>query len=135
MWVGGIGCLGKERAMSYMLVVMQTEGGKPRTVEEKRVAAERMERMQRFGASLHARGILQAADSLRSDADGVRVVRRDGKFSFSDGPFTESKEIIGGFFLIDVKTREEAVELATQCPAAEWSVVEVRQSGPCFDAE
>jgi hypothetical protein len=121
--------------MSYMLVVMQTEGGKPRTAEEKQVAAERMQRMQRFGASLQARGILQAADSLRSDAEGVRVVRREGKLGFSDGPFTESKEIIGGFFLIDVKTREEAVELATQCPAAEWSTVEVRQSGPCFDAE
>ncbi|QAT85755.1 DGPF domain-containing protein [Corallococcus coralloides] len=119
--------------MSYMLVVMQAGGGKPQTAEEKRVAADRMERMRSFGASLQARGILQAADSLRSDAEGIRVERRDGKLSFSDGPFTESKEIIGGFFLIDVKTREEAVELATQCPAAEWSTVEVRQSGPCYD--
>lgn len=119
--------------MSYMLVVMQTVGGKPQTVEEKRVAAERMERMRGFGAGLQARGILRAADSLRSDMEGIRVERREGKLSFSDGPFTESKEIIGGFFLVDVKTREEALELASQCPAAEWSTVEVRQSGPCFD--
>ncbi len=119
--------------MSYMLVVMQTEGGKPHTAEDKRVAAERMERMRSFGEALHARGILLAADSLRSDEDGVRVVRREGRLRFSDGPFTESKEIIGGFFLVDVKTREEALELASQCPATEWTTVELRQSGPCFE--
>ncbi|RKI07057.1 dehydrogenase [Corallococcus sp. AB030] len=119
--------------MAYMLVVRQVEGGMPQTEEGKRVSADRMERMMGFGASLQARGILKAADSLRSDSEGIRVERRDGKLSFSDGPFTESKEIIGGFFLVDVKTREEALELATQCPAAEWSTVEVRQCGPCYD--
>ncbi|RKH68023.1 YciI family protein [Corallococcus aberystwythensis] len=119
--------------MSYMLVVKQVEVSAPRTAEGKRVSEERMKRMLAFGAALQARGILQAADSLRSDAEGIRVERRDGKLSFSDGPFTESKEIIGGFFLIDVKTREEALEFATQCPAAEWSTVEVRQCGPCYD--
>ncbi|RKG71647.1 dehydrogenase [Corallococcus sp. CA054B] len=119
--------------MSYMLVVKQVGNSKAFTEEEKRVSANRMERMLRFGASLQERGILVAADSLRSDEEGVRVVRRDGKLSFIDGPFTESKEIIGGFFLINVETREEAVEWATQCPAAEWSTVEVRQCGPCYD--
>ncbi|RKH52895.1 dehydrogenase [Corallococcus sp. AB050B] len=119
--------------MSYMLAVRQTSGGKAQTAEEKRVSADRMKRMLGFGAALQARGILLAAESLRSDEEGIRVERREGKLSFMDGPFTESKEIIGGFFLIDVKTREEAVELATQCPAAEWSTVEVRQCGPCYD--
>ncbi|MBN8227840.1 dehydrogenase [Corallococcus macrosporus] len=119
--------------MSYMLVVRQTMGGKSQTAEEKRVSEDRMKRMLGFGAMLQERGILMAADSLRSDEEGIRVERREGKLSFKDGPFTESKEIIGGFFLIDVKTREEAVELATQCPAAEWSTVEVRQTGPCYD--
>ncbi|MBN9685550.1 MULTISPECIES: YciI family protein [unclassified Corallococcus] len=119
--------------MAYMLVVKQVGNSKAFTEEENRVAAARMERMLRFGASLQERGIFLAGDSLRSDAEGVRVERRDGKLSFSDGPFTESKEIIGGFFLVDVKTREEALELATQCPAAEWSTVEVRQCGPCYE--
>ncbi|NOK34633.1 dehydrogenase [Corallococcus exercitus] len=119
--------------MSYMLVVKQIEGGAPKTAEGKRVSADRMERMLRFGAMLQERGIFLAGESLRSDAEGIRVERRDGKLSFSDGPFTESKEIVGGFFLINVKTREEALELATQCPAAEWSTVEVRQCGPCYD--
>lgn len=119
--------------MSYMLAVRQTIGGKAQTAEEKRVSADRMKRMLGFSAALQDRGILLAAESLRSDEEGIRVERREGKLSFKDGPFTESKEIIGGFFLIDVKTREEAVELATQCPAAEWSTVEVRQCGPCYD--
>ncbi|RKH14119.1 dehydrogenase [Corallococcus sp. CA053C] len=119
--------------MSFMVLVQQV-GSRPRTEDERRVAAERMERMQRYGADLQARGLLLAADSLKSDEDGVRIAVRGGKRSFSDGPFTESKEIIGGFFLIDVRTREEAVEIASQCPAAEWSTVEVRQSGPCYDA-
>ncbi|NOJ93941.1 dehydrogenase [Corallococcus coralloides] len=119
--------------MAYMLVVRQTLGGKSQTAEEKRVSADRMERMLGFRAALQERGILVAADSLRSDEEGIRVERRDGKLSFSDGPFTESKEIIGGFFLINVETREEAVEWATQCPAAEWSTVEVRKCGPCYD--
>ena len=121
--------------MPFMLMVMETgpRTTNPLTEQARSIAAERMERMRSFGADLQARGILLAADSLRSDAEGVRVSIRDGKRSLSDGPFTESKEIVGGFFLVAVETREEALALASQCPAAEWSTVEVRQSGPCFD--
>ncbi|RYZ42465.1 MAG: dehydrogenase [Myxococcaceae bacterium] len=119
--------------MSFMLLIQSGERGRPRTESERRTAAERMERMQRYGADLHARGLLVAADSLRTDEDGVRIEMRAGKRTFSDGPFTESKEIVGGFFLINVKTREEALAIASECPAAEWSTVEVRQSGPCYD--
>jgi hypothetical protein len=49
-----------------------------------------------------------------------------------DGPFAEAKEMVGGFFLLDCKTREEAVAIAKQCPAAEWAMVEVRAVGPCY---
>ncbi|MCY1037045.1 YciI family protein [Corallococcus sp. BB11-1] len=118
--------------MSFMVLVQQS-GARARTDGERRVAAERMARMQRYGADLKARGLLLASDSLRSDEEGVRIQVRDGKRTFSDGPFTESKEIVGGFFLIDVHTREEALAIASECPAAEWTIVEVRQSGPCFD--
>ena len=120
--------------MAYMLLVQEVGGGrKPQSVDEKRVSADRMERMQRFGAGLQSRGILKASDSLRSSSEGVRLELREGKRTFSDGPFTESKEIIGGFFLIDVRTREEALAIASECPAAEWSTVEIREVGPCYD--
>jgi hypothetical protein len=49
-----------------------------------------------------------------------------------DGPFAEAKEMVGGFFLVDVPTREEAVALARECPAAEWAEIEVRALGPCY---
>ena len=48
------------------------------------------------------------------------------------GPFSETKEMIGGFFLLDCGSREEALRIAEQCPAAAWASVEVRELGPCF---
>ena len=76
--------------------------------------------------------MLRASQSLRTDADGVRVRSRGGKREQIDGPFAESKEMIGGFFILDVATREEAVAIAGEVPAAEWATVEVREFGPCF---
>jgi hypothetical protein len=69
---------------------------------------------------------------LKSTEDGVRVQRRGGQAALIDGPFAEAKEMIGGFFLLDVATRDEAVAIANECPAAEWCTVEVRELGPCF---
>ena len=57
---------------------------------------------------------------------------RDGERSVIDGPFAEAKEMIGGFFLLDCDTREEALALAAECPAAAWATVEVRELGPAF---
>jgi len=62
----------------------------------------------------------------------VRVQVRGGKASFVDGPFAEAKEMVGGFFLLDCETKEEAIAIAGECPAAEWATVEVREFGPCF---
>lgn len=49
-----------------------------------------------------------------------------------DGTFTEAREMIGGFFLVDCASREDAVELAVLCPAAQWATIEVRETGPCY---
>jgi hypothetical protein len=62
----------------------------------------------------------------------VRVAQRDGKALRIDGPFAESKELIGGFFLLDCDDREQAIAIAAQCPAAQWATVEVRELGPCY---
>lgn len=118
--------------MAYMLLVVESgENRRSRSVEEGRLA---MERMLHFDTSLKARGLCKASDSLRSDAEGVRLQVRGGKRTVSDGPFTESKEIVGGFFLLECRTREEALAIAHECPALEWgAIVEVRETGPCYE--
>jgi hypothetical protein len=60
------------------------------------------------------------------------VAVRGGRSSVMDGPFTEAREMIGGFFLLDCASKEEALAIARECPAAEWASVEVRETGPCF---
>lgn len=88
--------------------------------------------MIEFSQDLKTRGLLLASESLTSQRDAVRVSRQGSKTQLLDGPFSEAKEIVGGFFLLDVKTREEAIAIAARCPAAEWCTVEVRTLGPCY---
>lgn len=88
--------------------------------------------MMKFSADLQQRGLLTASQSLRSDADAVRVRVREGRRVLTDGPFSEAKEMVGGYFLLTCKTREEAVKIAADCPAAQWATVEVREFGPCY---
>ncbi|EKU82698.1 YciI family protein [Massilia timonae] len=90
------------------------------------------ERMIRWGEDLKERGLLLAAESLASTDSAVRVTVPAGKARLIDGPFAEAKEMVGGFFMVDVDSRDEAVALAAECPAAEWATVEVRALAPCF---
>jgi len=117
--------------MPYMLLVVEDPGQrKTRSPEEGRQAYGRM---LRFTDDLKARGLRKASDSLRSQAGAVRVAVRHGKSVVRDGPFAECKEMVGGFFLLDCKTREEAIAIAHECPAAEWATVEVREVGTCWE--
>lgn len=116
--------------MAYLLLIVEPRGQRAeRTPEEGRQAYAQM---VRFSEGLKARGLLKAVESLQSDNTGVRVSVRGGKRALHDGPFAESKEMVGGFFLLDGVSREQAVAIAGECPAAEWAVVEVREVGPCF---
>lgn len=117
--------------MPYMLLILEPDGQRRERGEaEGRVVYDRM---LRFGADLKARGLLLGAESLSSHAVATRVQVRGGKSLVLDGPFAEAKEMVGGYFLLDCKTRAEAVAIAEQCPAAEWATVEVRGFGACFD--
>lgn len=117
--------------MSYMLLIIEPPGQRlSRTEAEGRAVYERM---VRFGQDLQARGLLQATESLASHAAAARVQRRDGQAQVLDGPFAEAKEMVGGFFLIDCRSFDEAVAIARECPAAEWATVEVRALAPCYD--
>ncbi|HMA09542.1 MAG TPA: YciI family protein, partial [Ramlibacter sp.] len=78
------------------------------------------------------RGVLRAVESLTSLDDSARVKMSQGRPQVLDGPFAEAKEMVGGFFLLDCATRDEAIAIARECPAAEWATVEVRATGPCY---
>ncbi|GLH72704.1 hypothetical protein GETHLI_12060 [Geothrix limicola] len=117
--------------MPYMLLIMEPRGQRAERGEEAGHAV--YERMVRFSEDLKSRGLLMATNSLHSDRDAVRVQVRDGKTSLLDGPFAESKEMVGGFFYLTCETRAEAIAIAQTCPAAEWATVEVRETGPCYE--
>lgn len=115
--------------MPYMLLILEPKGQR---VERGRAAGEAVfERMLDYNRALEARGILLASNSLKTEA--ARLEKRGGRTQVLDGPFAESKEMIGGFFLVDCASRAEALELASRCPAAEWATIEVRESGPCYE--
>ncbi|HEY9320238.1 MULTISPECIES: YciI family protein [Achromobacter] len=116
--------------MSYLLLIVEPVGQRAqRTPEEGRDAYAQM---VRYAEGLKARGLLTQAESLKSESEGVRLQIRDGERTLVDGPYAEAKEMIGGFFLLTCDTREEALALAAECPAAQWATVEVRELGPCF---
>jgi len=115
--------------MSYMLLIVEPFGQRhERSADEGRGVYQRM---VDYGDSLKQQGLLLATHSLKEPAVRLRV--RGGRSSVVDGPFTEAKEFIGGFYLLDCGTRAQALALARQCPAAEWATIEVREIGPCFE--
>jgi len=83
--------------------------------------------MMKYNESLQKAGVLLALDGLHPPAAGVRVRFAGGKATAVDGPFPEAKEVVGGYWLIQVKSKEEAVEWAKRCPAGDGNVIEVRQ--------
>ena len=116
--------------MTYMLLVVEKVGDRAaRSESEGRTLYDRM---LRFSEDLKQRGLLTMSQSLTTDATGARVTTRGEKSIVRDGPFAEAKEMIGGFFLLTCPTREQAIEIARECPAAEWATIEVRELGPCF---
>ena len=116
--------------MPYMLLIHEPVGQRLTRTQAEGEAV--YERMLRFAADLQARGVLRAVESLSSQNDATRIKVSNGRAQVLDGPFAEAKEMVGGFFLVDVATREEAVAIARECPAAEWATVEVRATGPCY---
>src|SRR5438132_6556222 len=83
--------------------------------------------MMKYNEALKDAGVLITLDGLHPPSVGARVSFATGKPLVTDGPFTEAKEVLGGYWMIDVKSREEAIEWASRCPAAPNEIVEVRQ--------
>ena len=121
----------RARAMAYMLMMVEPVGQRQSRTEAE--GREAYARMVRWGESLRERGLLIAAESLRSQSSASRLQVRAGKPHVVDGPFLETKEMIGGFFLVDCATQQEAIAIAGECPAAEWLTVEIRGLAACFE--
>jgi len=83
--------------------------------------------MMKYNESLQKAGVLLALDGLHPPSMGARVSFEGGKPKVTDGPFAEAKEVLGGYWMIQVKSKEEAIEWASRCPGGENEVIEVRQ--------
>ncbi len=90
--------------------------------EAKAVAA-----MMKYNESLQKAGVLLALDGLHPPSMGARVSFSGGTPKVTDGPFIETKEVLGGYWMIEVKSKEEAIGWASRCPASDNEVIEVRQ--------
>jgi hypothetical protein len=88
---------------------------------------ERMAAMMKYNEALKDAGVLITLDGLHPPSMGARVSFATGKPVVTDGPFTEAKEVLGGYWMIDVASREEAIAWAKKCPASPNEIIEIRQ--------
>ena len=89
--------------------------------------AKHVEQMMKYNESLAKAGVLLSLDGLFPPSAGTRVSFSGGKPKVTDGPFAEAKECVGGYWMIQVKSKEEAVEWAKRVPMPDGDTVEVRQ--------
>jgi hypothetical protein len=89
--------------------------------------AKAVEAMMKYNESLQKAGVLLALDGLHPPSMGARVTFSGGKPKVTDGPFSEAKEVLGGYWMIQVKSKEEAIEWASRCPASANEIIEIRQ--------
>jgi hypothetical protein len=109
--------------MKYMLLICEDPAARPTTAEQ---GAALMARYTEFTDGIHASGEWAAGDRLHGVETATCVRVNDGAVSVTDGPFVETKEHLGGFYIVDVADLDRALELAAQIPAAAHGVVEVR---------
>ncbi|MBB6483787.1 YciI family protein [Rhizobium lusitanum] len=88
---------------------------------------EAIEAMMKYNEELKKAGVLLALEGLHPPASGARVSFKGGKPTVVDGPFAEVKEVLGGYWILDVRSRDEAIEWARRCPAGENAIIEVRR--------
>jgi hypothetical protein len=111
--------------MRFMMMVIPKgyETAAPDAVPDANAVAKMME----YNKSLQKAGVLLALDGLFPPSTGARVAYTDGKATVTDGPFAEAKEVIGGYWIIQVHSREEAIEWARRAPMSNNEIIEVRQ--------
>jgi len=111
--------------MRFMMLMIPKgyESAAPGTMPD----AKAVEAMMKYNEALQKAGVLLALDGLHPPSMGARVSFEGGKPRVTDGPFAEAKEVLGGYWMIQVRSREEAIEWAKRCPGGPNEVIEIRQ--------
>ena len=111
--------------MRFMMLMLPGgyENAAPGTVPDPEAVAA----MMQYNDALRDAGVLLLVDGLHPPSTGARVSFAGGEPTVTDGPFIETKETLGGYWLIDVPSREEAIAWAARCPARDNEVIEIRQ--------
>jgi hypothetical protein len=114
-----------ERPMRFMMLMIPKgyEAAAPGTMPP----AEAVAAMMKYNEALKEAGVLITLDGLHPPSMGARISFAGGKPLVTDGPFIEAKEVIGGYWMIEVNSKEEAIEWATKCPASNNETIELRQ--------
>jgi hypothetical protein len=111
--------------MRFMLLMIPKgyETAAPGTMPD----VKAVEAMMKYNESLQKAGVLLALDGLHPPSMGARISFSRGKPKVTDGPFAEAKEVLGGYWMIQVKSKEEAIQWASRCPAGDNEIIELRQ--------
>ena len=111
--------------MRFMMLMIPKgyEKAAPGTMPDAKAVAA----MMKYNEDLRKAGVLLALDGLHPPSMGARVAFSGGKPTVTDGPFAEAKEVLGGYWMIQVKSKEEAIAWASRCPGSDNEVIEIRQ--------
>ncbi len=109
--------------MRFMMLMLPGEKAETEVLPGPEVFAA----MMKYNEDLQQAGVLLALDGLHPSSQGARVSFEGGKPSVTDGPFAEAKEVVGGYWMIRVNSKQEAIDWASRCPAGDGERIEIRQ--------
>lgn len=111
--------------MRFMMLMIPL--GYERAPADVQLDPERVAAMMRYNEALNDAGVLITLDGLHPPSTGARVSFATGAPVVTDGPFAEAREVLGGYWMIEVGSRDEAIAWATRCPASPNEIIEIRQ--------
>lgn len=114
-----------ETTMRFMMLMIPK--GYETAAPDTRPEAKAVEAMMKYNEELQKAGVLLSLDGLHPLSSGARVSFAGGKPTVTDGPYVETKEVLGGYWMIDVKSKQEAIDWASRCPAGDNETIEIRQ--------
>ncbi len=114
--------------MRFMILVKANKDSEAGVLPDEKILTE----MGKFNQQLEKAGVLLAGEGLQASSKGARVKFSGGKQTVTDGPFTETKELVAGFWVWQVKSKEEAIEWVKRAPFGDGAEIEIRQ---VFEAE
>ena len=119
--------------MRFMMIMIPKgyESAKPGTLPDAKAVAA----MMKYNEEMVKAGVMIGGEGLHPPSMGARVSFPGGKAKVTDGPFAEAKEVVGGYWMIQVKSKEEAIEWARRCPGSENETIEIRQVQEAEDFE